>query len=120
MASKLREQSDTIRLLQADKKSLSEEIQTSTNRIRSIEASNAEFKTEQLKLKVRLETTNIPEFWCPYIGHKTIRLLTLYTYYYNSLAVSATLADFLQSLQEHSSRQQTLLRQLQNKLEEYE
>ena len=52
LANKLREQSDTIRHLQSDKKTLAEEIQSSVNKIRQLEAVNAELKTEQLKLKV--------------------------------------------------------------------
>ncbi|XP_067932681.1 interaptin-like [Watersipora subatra] len=75
LASKLREQSDTIRHLQSEKKTLTEDLQSAVNKTRQLEALNAELRTEQLKL---------------------------------------------QSLQDHSSRQQTLLRQLQQKLEEYE
>ena len=52
LANKLREQSDTIRHLQSDKKTLAEEVQSSVNKIRQLEAVNAELKTEQLKLKV--------------------------------------------------------------------
>ena len=53
LANKLREQADTIRLLQGDKKTQADEIQTASNRIRQLEAANAELKTEQLKLKVK-------------------------------------------------------------------
>lgn len=52
LANKLREQADTIRLLQSDKKSQADEIQTAANKLRQLETANADLKTEQLKLKV--------------------------------------------------------------------
>lgn len=53
LAGKLREQSETIRQLQSDKKSLTGDIHSSTNRVQQLEAINSELKTDQLKLKVR-------------------------------------------------------------------
>lgn len=56
LANKLREQSETIRQLQNDKKAVGEEVQSYVHRVRQLEAINAELKTEQLKLKVLLRT----------------------------------------------------------------
>lgn len=52
LANKLREQSDAITQLQNDKKSLSEEVNSSAVKLRLLEATNSELKADQMKLKV--------------------------------------------------------------------